>query len=196
MDVQVSSPTGRRCGRLGSLARDARRSGQALQGRAHSAAAFKPRGHQTPMSVREMYADGRSPARSSRWVEQESSELQAPPLLQQIDPVSAQGRSTRNRFRARFFASQIGGWSAQERRLVRLNRAALCQSVEAHAARQSDESNTACNSRPPARHDQLTLCNTFVIMRYHRGECQMLKTAVRRVGNSLGITLPRTVIDN
>ncbi len=43
---------------------------------------------------------------------------------------------------------------------------------------------------------RLTVCNTIVIMNHATKEFRMLKTAVRRVGNSLGITLPKTIVDN
>ena len=42
----------------------------------------------------------------------------------------------------------------------------------------------------------LIVCITCVIMYIFPKETSMLKTAVRRVGNSLGITLPKTIIDN
>ena len=43
---------------------------------------------------------------------------------------------------------------------------------------------------------RLTFCNTIVIIQQYRKEFTVLKTAVRRVGNSLGITLPKTIVDN
>lgn len=42
----------------------------------------------------------------------------------------------------------------------------------------------------------LTISNTFVIMIPNRMGAVMLRTAVRRVGNSLGITLPKTIVEN
>jgi antitoxin MazE len=43
---------------------------------------------------------------------------------------------------------------------------------------------------------RLTGCNTFVIISSNGRRQAMLKTSVRRVGNSLGITLPKTIVDN